>query len=54
MQSHMTHDHQKERRCQVAAEREPNGDALTGWGCTARSTGGKKVIDWRNYRNTND
>ena len=34
--------------------REPNGDAPTGWGCTAKSTGGKKVIDWRNYRNTND
>lgn len=44
MQSRMTHDHQKERRCQVAAEREPNGDAPTGWGCTARSTGGERLL----------
>ena len=44
MQSRMTHDHQKERRCQVAAEREPNGDAPTGWGCTARSTGGERRL----------
>lgn len=36
MQSRMTHHHQKERRCQVAAERELNGDAPTGWGCTDR------------------
>ena len=28
---------------QVAAEREPNGDAPTGWGCTAVSSGGRKV-----------
>ena len=60
MQSSMTHDHQKERRCQAAAEREPNGDAPTEWRCTDRMgmhrqvNRGKKAIDWRNYRNTND
>ena len=36
------------------AMHRPIGDAPTGWGCTAKSTGEKKVIDWRNYRNTND
>ena len=42
------------------AMHRPNGDAPTGWGCTDRMgmhrqvNRGKKAIDWRNDRNTND